>query len=230
MQQEALFRKLSEAIISLQKQKDKPLRIAVNGIEGTGKTTFVEAFCAYLQEMALEAIHISIDGFHYNKKHRYQQGRNSAKGYYEDSYDENSFVTKVLVESQKERPHYTFATHDLESDAYLDLKPIKISNKAILITDGAYLLKPAFLEHWDFKIYLYADFEVAMKRGVHRDREVLGGEEATEKKFLERYHAASKIYLEACQPKEQADWIIDVNDFENYQLLKTKHKQDKIEL
>lgn len=50
MQQEALFRKLSEAIFLVQKQKNKPLRIAINGVEGTGKTTFVSEFCAYLQK------------------------------------------------------------------------------------------------------------------------------------------------------------------------------------
>jgi uridine kinase len=221
MQQEALFRKLSETIVLLQKQKQKPLRIAVNGIEGTGKTTFVLAFCAYLQEHKLEAIHVGIDGFHYNKKHRYQQGRNSARGYYENSYNEASFVTKVLVASQNEVSEYTAATHDLESDAYLNLEPIKISNKALLITDGAYLFKPIFLEHWDLKIYLYADFEIAMKRGIHRDKEALGGYDATKEKFLERYHAASRIYIKACQPQEKADWIIDVNDFKNYKVLKS---------
>lgn len=221
MQQEALFRKLSATIISLQKEKEKPLRIAVNGIEGTGKTTFVLKFCAYLQALNLNAISISIDGFHYNKKHRYQQGRSSAKGYYEDSYDENSFVTKVLVASQSKMPYYVAATHDLASDAYLDLEPIKISNKAILITDGAYLLKPIFLEHWDLKIYLHANFEIAMERGANRDKETLGSYELAKEKFLQRYHAASKIYLETCQPKENADWVIDANDLENYKLLKT---------
>jgi uridine kinase len=220
MQQEALFRKLSEAIFLVQKQKNKPLRIAINGVEGTGKTTFVSAFCDYLQKKDLEAIHVPIDGFHYNKKHRYQQGRNSARGYYEDSYNEAVFVTKVLVASQKEFPNYTIAAHDLESDAYLDLEPTPIFNKAILLTDGAYLLKPIFLEHWDFKIYLYADFEVAIKRGANRDKEALGGFEAAEEKFIERYHAASKMYIEACQPQEKADWVIDTNDFKNYKVLK----------
>lgn len=220
MQQEVLFRKLSETIALLQKQKNKPLRIAVNGIEGTGKTTFALALCAYLKENDLDAIHVTIDGFHYNKKHRYQQGINSAKGYYEDSYNEVSFVTKVLVASQDEFPKYTIATHDLESDAYLNLEPTKISKEAILITDGAYLLKPVFLKHWDLKIYLYTDFEMAMKRGIHRDKDALGGYDAAKEKFLERYHAASRMYIDACQPQEKADWIIDVNDFKDYKLLK----------
>lgn len=130
-------------------------------------------------------------------------------------------MTKVLVASQKMEPHYTIATHNLESDAYLDLAPTQISKNAILLTDGAYLFKPVFLEHWDFKIYLYADFEIAIKRGANRDKEALGGFEAAKEKFLERYHAASKMYIEACQPQEKADWIIDVNNFEDYKLLKT---------
>lgn len=222
MQQKELFRILAESIISLQEQSQKPLRVAINGIEGTGKTTFALSFCAFLEEMGLNALHVSIDGFHYHKKHRYQQGRNSARGYYEDSYDEKAFVTNVLVDSQKTKPTYIPATHDLESDAYFDLKPVEISNQTILITDGAYLFKPVFLEHWDFKIYLFTSFETALGRGANRDKEILGSFEKAKEKFLKRYHAASSMYIKACQPKEKADWIIDVSDFENYKLLKRK--------
>ncbi|WMX12277.1 MULTISPECIES: hypothetical protein [unclassified Aureispira] len=218
MQQEVLFRKLLNHIIALQNQRKKPLRIAVSGIEGTGKTSFVIALCAYLNCNGKQAIHVSIDGFHYNKAHRYRQGRNSAKGYYEDSYNDQAFVTKVLVASQQNNPTYIAATHDLESDAYLDLPPIQIPNQAIIITDGAYLFKPIFKDYWDFKIYLYADFEVALQRGIARDQTIFGSREAAKLKFIERYHAASKLYLEECTPQKQADWIIDSNDFENYKI------------
>jgi hypothetical protein len=39
----------------LLKEKNKPLRVAINGIEGTGETTFAKGFCTYLQETAQEA-------------------------------------------------------------------------------------------------------------------------------------------------------------------------------
>ena len=67
--------------------KNKPIRIAINGIEGTGKTVFAINLSKYLIQNNINSIHISIDGFHNNKEYRYRQGRNSYKGYYEDSYN-----------------------------------------------------------------------------------------------------------------------------------------------
>ncbi|WP_264792353.1 nucleoside/nucleotide kinase family protein [Aureispira anguillae] len=112
------------------------------------------------------------------------------------------------------------AVHDLETDEYLDLPPTFISDTAILITDGAYLFKPIYKPHWDLKIYLKADFETARARGVDRDQFALGGKEQAEEKFIKRYHAASKLYQEACSPEQVADLLIDATNFNCYEILK----------
>lgn len=151
---------------------------------------------------------------------RYKQGRDSAEGYYEDSYDEESFVEKVLKSSQEENPHYIAATHDLETDEYLNLEPIKIDNKAILITDGSYLLKTIFRDHWDLKIYLKTSFETAMERGVQRDKAALGGFDQAKEKYLKRYHKASKMYITSNNPETFADIIIDNSDYFELKILK----------
>ena len=220
MNEKEAFEILKKRIIQIQSKKEKPTRIAINGIEGTGKTVFAKKLTEYLNSTGMKAIQISIDGFHFNKKIRYKQGRNSAKGYYEDSYDELAFVNKVLKSTQTKNPNYTTATHDLDTDKYFTLKPIEISNKTITITDGAYLFKPNYLNHWDLKIYLKTDFEIAMKRGIERDKENLGGAEAAKEKFEKRCHKASKIYLTENKPEEKADIIFDNSDFKNLRLLK----------
>ena len=107
-------------------KKNNPIRIAINGIEGTGKTVFAINLSKYLTQSNINATHISIDWFHNNKEYRYRQGRNSYKGYYEDSYNEIEFVNKVLISSQSNPPNYVEAIHDLETDEYLDLKPKNI--------------------------------------------------------------------------------------------------------
>ena len=196
-------------------KKNKPIRIAINGIEGTGKTVFAINLSKYLTQSNINATHISIDGFHNNKEYRYRQGRNSYKGYYEDSYNEIEFVNKVLISSQSNPQNYVEAIHDLETDEYLNLKPEKIENKTVLITDGAYLFKPIFLKHWDYKIYLKTDFNTAMLRGVERDKNLLNNEENAKEKYLKRYHKASLFYNNECQPESNADLVIDNTDFDN---------------
>ncbi|WP_064967904.1 hypothetical protein [Tenacibaculum ovolyticum] len=220
MKEKETFELIKTSILSIQEKKDKPIRIAINGIEGTGKTVLAEKLTKYLNSENLNAIQVSIDGFHFNKEVRYKQGRNSAKGYYEDSYDEIVFVEKVLKSSQTDFPNYTTATHNLETDEYLSLEPIKLENNSILITDGAYLFKPNYRNHWDLKIYLKTSFEIAMKRGVERDKDSLGGVELTKEKYEKRYHESSRMYLAENEPEKIADIVIDNSDFNNLKVIK----------
>ncbi|WP_028887746.1 nucleoside/nucleotide kinase family protein [Tenacibaculum ovolyticum] len=220
MNEKETFELIRMSILSIQEKKDKPIRIAINGIEGTGKTVLAEKLIKYLNSENLNAIQVSIDGFHFNKEVRYKQGRNSAKGYYEDSYDEIVFVEKVLKSSQTDFPNYTTATHNLETDEYLSLEPIKLENNSILITDGAYLFKPNYRNHWDLKIYLKTSFEIAIKRGVERDKDSLGGVELTKEKYEKRYHESSRMYLAENEPEKIADIVIDNSDFNNLKVIK----------
>ncbi|UWX56357.1 hypothetical protein NYZ99_09215 [Maribacter litopenaei] len=220
MSEKETFELITNRILSIQKDKRKPVRIAINGIEGTGKTVMAEKLTEYLNSKNIRAIQVSIDGFHFNKEVRYKQGRDSAKGYYEDSYDEIAFVEKVLKSSQSEFPNYTSATHDLETDEYLNLEPIELENNTVLITDGAYLFKPNYRTHWDLKIYLKTSFEIAMKRGIERDKNSLGGIDLTKEKYEKRYHKSSRMYLNENEPEKIADIIIDNSDFNNLKIIK----------
>lgn len=211
---------IKNSIVSIREKKSKPIRVAINGIEGTGKTVFASKLVEYLNIKNINAIQISIDGFHFNKEVRYKQGRDSAKGYYEDSYDEIAFVEKVLKSSQSEIPNITKATHNLETDEYLNLKPTEIENETVLITDGAYLFKPNYINHWDLKIYLKTDFKTALIRGINRDVKLLGGLKATKEKYNNRYHKASKIYIDENKPEEQADLVIDNTELKNLKIIK----------
>ncbi len=218
--QQQLFQAIEQICREGLSSKNKPLRVAINGIEGTGKTYFAEKFSAYLNQQSFEAHHISIDGFHFDSSIRYRQGRDSSQGYYEDSFDELTFVEKVLLASQQDVPQITKATHDLETDEYINLKPETIRFDSIIVTDGAYLFKPNYLPHWDLKIYLQCPFEIAMARGIKRDQAWLGGLQEAEQKFIDRYHAASKIYNQLNQPENQADIIIDNSDFSKLRVIK----------
>lgn len=220
MNQKEVFELIKERLLLIGQKKDKPIRVAINGIEGTGKTTFAEKLTQYLNAENINAIQVSIDGFHFDKKIRYKQGRDSAKGYYEDAYNELSFVEKVLQSSQSEIPNITKATHDLETDEYIELEATEIDSDTIIITDGAYLFKPNYRPHWDLKIYLKTSFEIAMERGIERDKQLLGGYESTKEKFLNRYHKASQMYLTENEPEKIADIIIDNSDFNNLKIIK----------
>jgi uridine kinase len=214
-----VFEQLHSKIIALQSYKKEVLRVAINGIEGSGKTTFCKAFAEFLNSQNIKTIHISIDEFHHPRKIRFRQGRDSAKGYYEDAYNEDFFVDNVLKSSQQNHPTIIAKYHDLETDKILSENPIEISKNTIILTDGAYLFKDIYVDHWDLKIYLKVDFEIAMKRGIERDKESLGGVENATLKYENRYHQASRMYMEEFDPISKADIAIDNNNFEDLIIL-----------
>lgn len=213
------FQLIQQKIEALQAAKQKPVRIAINGIEGTGKTVFANKLTKYLQQQQFNAIQVTIDGYHNIKAIRYQQGRDSAKGYFEDAFNEQAFVDKVLLASQAAQANYTPAIHDIENEQTVEMQPIAIDDNTILITDGAYLFKPIYRPHWDLKIYLKVSFELAQKRGVARDKAMLGGEAATIAKYKQRYHKASSIYLSQNDVEAIADLVIDNSVFDDLKLI-----------
>jgi uridine kinase len=209
MKRQEAFEFIKTRTVELTGLKGKPVRLAINGIEGSGKTSFAVELVRYLVQEGIDAIHVSIDGFHRPKQYRYRQGRDSARGYYEDAYDEAAFVEKVLVSSQEQNPHYFSAIHDLDSDEQVQLLPTSLAPNSVLVTDGAYLFKLTYEPYWDLKIYLKVPFELAKERGVNRDMSQLGGRENAENKYAARYHAASQIYIEECKPEAIADIVFD---------------------
>ncbi len=128
---------------------------------------------------------------------------------------------KSVLKMSQETPHqYISGTHDLETDELLDLEPTSIRPDSILITDGAYLLKPTYASHWDLKIYLTADWEAVMERAIKRGVEDYESAEAVRQKYIDRYHAASRMYVDEVDPESLADVIIDYTDFDNLVILK----------
>jgi uridine kinase len=95
------------------------------------------------------------------------------------------------------------------------MEPEILSENAIILTDGSYLFKAIYAPYWDLKIYLKTDFETAAKRGINRDLEQLGGFEKTKEKYDNRYHLASKMYIDENEPEKKADIIINNSNFEN---------------
>lgn len=220
MKRSEVFEIIKKRILDIQNVSKKPVRVAVNGIEGTGKTIFTKNLTDFLLQNDLKAMHISIDGFHNVSAIRYKHGRDSAKGYYEDAYNETEFVLKVLKSSQLDDPEIILEVHDMNTDSILHNEPIKIDNGTIILTDGSYLFKDAYRKHWDLKIYLQTDFQTAMARGINRDSEMLGGQNKAKEKYESRYHKASAIYLEEYKPREIADIMIDNTDLDNLLLIK----------
>ncbi|MDX8030211.1 gamma-glutamylcyclotransferase [Lentzea sp. BCCO 10_0856] len=189
-----------------QQRPGHPLRVAVDGITASGKTTLARELTAALAERGRTAAHLSMDGFHNPRVVRHRLGRDSADGYYADAYDFASFERLVLepLGPGGDRK-YRQRIIDLRSDAPIDEPPVEAPEDLVLVVDGSFLQRELT---WDEVVFVDTPFEVARERGTRRDTELLGGLEQAKRAFDQRYHAASRRYLDEVGPAVRATIVL----------------------
>jgi uridine kinase len=202
---------------------EHPIRVAIDGIDTSGKTTLANELAEALAQQERQVIRAGIDGFHNPPAIRKARGRFSAQGYYLDSFDHQSLITCLLAplgpngnllyrtsvfSSRKEMPVY-------ETDA-------RSKADAILLFDGVFLFRPELDTFWDFRIFLQVSFDEALTRAVKRDLILFQDESELRYAYLNRYFAGHNLYCSTVSPQRKADVVIDNNDVSHPILLKSQ--------
>ncbi|MGI8666002.1 MAG: uridylate kinase [Jatrophihabitans sp.] len=190
-----------------------PVRVAVDGVTASGKTSLARELAAAVAGLGRPVIGLSMDGFHHPRARRHQQGRLSAAGYYQDAYDFAAFARWVLVPlGPTGERRYRTAIIDLATDRRLEEPAVQAPADAVLIVDGSFLQRPELAGHWDLVIFVDTSLALARARGVRRDAEQLGGRAAAEQLYDLRYHAAGRHYLQTVRPAERAAIVLANDD------------------
>ncbi|MDA1533288.1 MULTISPECIES: hypothetical protein [Bacillus] len=197
-----------------------PIRVGVSGITASGKTTFANELAEEIKKRGLPVTRASIDDFHNPRLIRYAQGKESAKGYYEDAHDYTAFKERLLKPlGPNGSLQYETISHNLITDIPVYNTPIFAQPNMVLIVDGTFLLKKDVAYLFDYKIFVDTNFEIARKRGAKRETEAFGSYKEAEKMFLNRYHAACKMYIEEHNPKDCADVVFRNSDLAKPELI-----------
>ncbi len=95
MTQPELLDRLASLILSV--SRPHPVRVAIDGVDGAGKTTLADGLAGIVQARARQVIRGSIDGFHRPRSERLRCGELSPEGYYFDSFDYDALLASLLV-------------------------------------------------------------------------------------------------------------------------------------
>jgi uridine kinase len=163
-----------------------------------------------------------MDDFKYPWRHAREHGydRLSGQGYYRNAYDFDSARELLL------RPagpggsgNVVLCSFDpltgLEHKAVTVVAPVD----AILIVDTVFAFRREYDEFWDFRIWLEVDPQVALDRGVARDHEREGREDAI-RVHRDRYGVAEAIYLAEVDAPGRADLVLENSDLSKMVLLR----------
>lgn len=145
------------------------LRVAIDGVDGAGKTIFADELAEVLEASERAVIRASVDGFHHPKEVRYRLGRGSPEGFYRDSYDYGA-LKKVLLDplSPGGSGRYRTAVHDVAAEKPVTVLERQAEPGAVLLLDGIFLHRPELRDYWDVSVWLEVPFEVSVPRGAGR--------------------------------------------------------------
>jgi uridine kinase len=213
----SLLRRLATTIVAL--HSARIVRVAIDGVDGAGKTTLADAMAPLVVEQGRPTIRASVDDFHHPRALRYARGRYSPDGHYLDSYDYDLFRELLLDPlSPDGSGRYIARNFDLDNDRPFERDWRQAKPTAALIVDGIFLQRPELRSYWDLSIFLMVDFKISLPRGAQRGPTIDATDPASPSNA--RYVGGQQRYFRECDPEQHADIVIDYNDLREPKILK----------
>jgi uridine kinase len=196
-----------------------PVRVAIDGRDGAGKTSLGDELREALGAYSREVIRASVDGFHNPKRVRYARGRSSPEGYFRDSFNYTGFRENLLLPLGPDGSlQYRTQIFDYRTDADAVLPVKRAAPAAIALIDGIFLLRTELVDLWDVTIYVDVSVEVSMLRTAGRD----GGSPDPDHESNRRYVEGQEIYLRECNPQLMADIVLNNDDIANPRIVRNR--------
>jgi len=203
---------VATAILAL--PADRIRRVAIDGIDGAGKTHFADELAKELTGRGAPVIRASAVGFLNPPRTRHRRGKTSAEGFYRDSFDYGRMVRLLLDPlASGGSGVYVREVYDLRREREVHRLPEMAEPHAILVLDGIFMHRRELVMFWDFSVWLEVPFSVAIPRGVGY------GDPDPDAPVNKRYIEGQRLYIEECKPKERATMVIDNADLEHPMML-----------
>lgn len=200
------------SVIQSQVNNEQNLLLAIDGLDGAGKTLFADSLSEVLKSKGMEVVRASVDNFHNPKSVRYAKGRNSAEGFYEDSYNYNILINNLLIPFKSGDINMFYHTscfnHQLDKESVTGPFPVRKGN--VLLFDGIFLQRDELIYFWDLSIFLDVSRAESLKRCFERDR---SGFQEVNHPANQRYVKGQELYFKQCNPQQNADIVVNNEDF-----------------
>jgi uridine kinase len=185
------------------------VRVAVDGVDGSGKTWFADDLAVALRGAGRDVVRVSADGFHQARELRHRRGRDSPEGFFLDSYDLPRLRAEVLgpLGPGGDR-RYREAVYDVRRERALSLPWRAAPRGSVLLLDGLFLHRADLRDAWDLTVFLDVPFAVTFARMAVRD----GCDPDPSAAANRRYVEGQRRYLAEVRPVERADVVVDATD------------------
>lgn len=189
--------------------------LAVDGVDGSGKTAFTAKLVAELHDRAVVVIHT--DDFLNPSAVRYAKGRTSPEGFWADSYNYSALRDQVLVPlGPTGDGNYSPSSYDSRADRSEPSPYVQAPMDALVIVEGIFLHRDELADFWDASVYLDVPFTETAARMAVRNASNPDPEHPT----MRRYVGGQRLYFQAARPWERATFLVDNTDFSSPKLMR----------
>jgi uridine kinase len=200
--------------------------VAVDGVDGAGKTVFADELAAVLRVGGRPVIRASADSFHNPRSVRYRQGRDSPRGFFEDSYDYPTLVRLLLAPlSDGGDRRIRRAAFDHRRDAPVDAPEEEAPVGAVLLFDGIFLHREELRRYWHYSVFLDVPFHVSIPRGAQRGEGSADPQAASNRRYVE----GQLIYLRTCRPWERATVVVNNEDLDTPFIVRDRRRAGRLD-
>jgi len=198
-------------------EPDRPVLVTVDGVDGSGKTTFADELAAVVETSGRfdAVVRASVDGFHHPREHRHAHGR-TGETFWSRSFDYPALL-RELIGPWRRGPgtSYRTAVHDVAAETALDLPTSVVPAGGLLVLDGIFTQRDELREHWDLAVFLDVPFEASVARMARRDGSVDDPAHPDQARYVE----GQRIYFATCDPRSRADVVVDNTDLGSPRIL-----------
>jgi uridine kinase len=139
---------------------DRIVRVAIDGVDGAGKTTLANELADAIRPLRRSVIRASVDGFHNPRAVRSERGRILPRA-----------ISRIPTTTPPSLgPAKSWRLPALSRRQFLIMsrtcryRSTSERRVSILLFDGIFLDRPELLRYWDASIFLRADFAVSVAR------------------------------------------------------------------
>lgn len=186
---------------------DRRVLLAVDGIGGSGKTSFASDLAARVTDRPVLVLHA--DDFFHPARVRHARGRLSPEGFWLDAYDLAALAGGALEPLSRPGPaRYRDHVYDRRTGDAVRPDPVTAPHDALVVVEGTFLHRDQLCGYWDRSVYLHVPFAEAARRMAARD----GVDPDLRAGPLRRYLGAQRLYFAAARPWARASLVVDHAD------------------